>query len=110
MQARAPVPNGLKVCAGRAHTAWASKRSGANPSASAPHTAGSRCSIAVRTSAHAPRSIGWTVEERPELGLAVRGWLAFTRAVCLEWVSGAGLSREQVRDLCARALLGAIGH
>ncbi|GAA3786872.1 TetR/AcrR family transcriptional regulator [Streptomyces phyllanthi] len=56
----------------------------------------------------ADSEFGWTVEERPELRIAVRGWLAFTRAVCLEWVSGAGLTREQVRDLCARALLGAI--
>ncbi|MET7442145.1 TetR/AcrR family transcriptional regulator, partial [Streptomyces sp. NPDC005568] len=29
-------------------------------------------------------------------------------AVCLEWLRDPGLSREQVRDLCARALLGAI--
>ncbi|MFF8990758.1 TetR/AcrR family transcriptional regulator [Streptomyces sp. NPDC014983] len=40
--------------------------------------------------------------------LAVRGWLAFTTAVCLEWLRDGELSREQVRDLCARALLGAI--
>ncbi|WP_330286039.1 TetR/AcrR family transcriptional regulator [Streptomyces sp. NBC_00576] len=47
-------------------------------------------------------------EERPELRLAVRGWLAFTTAVCLEWLRGSDLSREQVRDLCARALLGTL--
>ncbi|MFF4394288.1 TetR/AcrR family transcriptional regulator [Streptomyces sp. NPDC001480] len=46
--------------------------------------------------------------ERCDLGLAVRGWLAFTTAVCLEWLRGFDLSREQVRDLCARALLGLI--
>ncbi|MET7598119.1 TetR/AcrR family transcriptional regulator [Streptomyces sp. NPDC004082] len=46
--------------------------------------------------------------EGPELRIAVRGWLAFTTAVCLEWLRDPGLSREQVRDLCARALLGAI--
>ncbi|MGW0821340.1 TetR/AcrR family transcriptional regulator [Streptomyces sp. NPDC002845] len=51
---------------------------------------------------------GAAVEERPDLRLAVRGWLAFTTAVCLEWLRGAELTREQVRDLCARALLGAI--
>jgi AcrR family transcriptional regulator len=49
-------------------------------------------------------------EERPDLRIAVRGWLAFTTAVCLEWLRGADLSREQVRDLCARALLGVIKH
>ncbi|MFD8931904.1 TetR/AcrR family transcriptional regulator [Streptomyces mirabilis] len=48
------------------------------------------------------------IEGRPELRIAVRGWLAFTTAVCLEWLRGAELTREQLRDLCARALLGAI--
>jgi AcrR family transcriptional regulator len=51
---------------------------------------------------------GPTVAERPDAKLAVRGWLAFTTAVCLEWLRGPELSREQVRDLCARALLGVI--
>ncbi|MEU3611840.1 TetR/AcrR family transcriptional regulator [Streptomyces sp. NPDC006872] len=46
--------------------------------------------------------------ERPDVRLAVRGWLAFTTAVCLEWLRGSDLSREQVRELCARALLGVI--
>ncbi|MER6108154.1 MULTISPECIES: TetR/AcrR family transcriptional regulator [Streptomyces] len=45
---------------------------------------------------------------RPDARLAVRGWLAFTTAVCLEWLRGSELSREQVRDLCARALLGVL--
>ncbi|MEV0182305.1 TetR/AcrR family transcriptional regulator [Streptomyces sp. NPDC050625] len=47
-------------------------------------------------------------EARPEVRLAVRGWLAFTTAVCLEWLRGPDLTRDQVRDLCARALLGVI--
>ncbi|KUO06448.1 TetR/AcrR family transcriptional regulator [Streptomyces caeruleatus] len=51
---------------------------------------------------------GPVFEERLDVRLAVRGWLAFTTAVCLEWLRGADLSREQVRDLCARALLGVI--
>ena len=51
---------------------------------------------------------GPAVGERPDAKLAVRGWLAFTTAVCLEWLRGPELSREQVRDLCARALLGVI--
>ncbi|MFE1440374.1 TetR/AcrR family transcriptional regulator [Streptomyces sp. NPDC058739] len=46
---------------------------------------------------------------RPDLPLAVRGWLAFLTAVCLEWLRGSELTREQVRDLCARALLGVVG-
>ncbi|GAA4789033.1 TetR/AcrR family transcriptional regulator [Streptomyces ziwulingensis] len=48
--------------------------------------------------------------ERPDVRLAVRGWLAFTTAVCLEWLREAEMTREQVRDLCARALLGAIAR
>ncbi|AMW14670.1 TetR family transcriptional regulator [Streptomyces qaidamensis] len=51
---------------------------------------------------------GTAFEERPEIRLAVRGWLAFTTAVCLEWLRGTELSREQVRELCARALLGVL--
>ncbi|MFF1721173.1 TetR/AcrR family transcriptional regulator [Streptomyces sviceus] len=51
---------------------------------------------------------GAQAKERLDLQLAVRGWLAFTTAVCLEWLRGSDLSREQVRDLCARALLGVL--
>ncbi|MFI9766391.1 TetR/AcrR family transcriptional regulator [Streptomyces sp. NPDC052415] len=52
---------------------------------------------------------GPVAERRPDLRYAVRGWLAFTTAVCLEWLRGAEeLTRDQVRDLCARALLGII--
>ncbi|MFG2309239.1 TetR/AcrR family transcriptional regulator [Streptomyces sp. NPDC048566] len=47
-------------------------------------------------------------QDPAELRIAVRGWLAFTTAVCLEWLRGADLTRAQVRDLCARALLGAV--
>ncbi|MGQ5576510.1 TetR/AcrR family transcriptional regulator [Streptomyces sp. ECR3.8] len=49
---------------------------------------------------------GPVLENRPDTRLAVRGWLAFTTAVCLEWLRGAQPGRDQVRDLCARALLG----
>lgn len=51
---------------------------------------------------------GPTFEERPEVRLAVRGWPAFTTAVCLEWLRDTELSRRQVRELCARALLGVL--
>lgn len=44
----------------------------------------------------------------PALRLAVRGWLSFMVTVCLEWLQEPAMPREQVRDLCARALLGAI--
>ncbi|MEV0123116.1 TetR/AcrR family transcriptional regulator [Streptomyces sp. NPDC050703] len=49
-----------------------------------------------------------TIQDPPALRLAVRGWLAFMVAVCLEWLEEPGLTREEVRDLCAKALLGAI--
>lgn len=51
---------------------------------------------------------GPAFEARPDTRLAVRGWLAFTTAVCLEWLRGSEPGREQVRDLCARALLGVL--
>ncbi|MFF7450086.1 MULTISPECIES: TetR family transcriptional regulator [unclassified Streptomyces] len=51
---------------------------------------------------------GAVSEARPDVELAVRGWLAFTTAVCLEWLRGSGHTREQVRDLCTRALWGVI--
>ncbi|MFF9275807.1 TetR/AcrR family transcriptional regulator [Streptomyces griseosporeus] len=51
---------------------------------------------------------GPVFEHRSDVRLAVRGWLAFTTAVCLEWLRGADLERAQVRDLCARALLGVL--
>lgn len=50
-----------------------------------------------------------TAHELPTLRLAVRGWLAFMVTVCLEWLEEPELlPRAHVRDLCARALLGAI--
>ncbi|MGY0489203.1 TetR/AcrR family transcriptional regulator [Streptomyces sp. WG-D5] len=55
-----------------------------------------------------PRIAG-RLPEPAALRLAVRGWLAFLVAVCLDWLDAGELTREQVRDLCARALLGAIG-
>ncbi|MGN5381556.1 TetR family transcriptional regulator [Streptomyces sp. MUSC 14] len=52
---------------------------------------------------------GAAFETAPQVRLAVRGWLAFTTAVCLEWLREGELGQGQVRDLCARALLGVIG-
>lgn len=50
-----------------------------------------------------------TPHDAPALRLAVRGWLAFMVTVCLEWLEEPELlPRAQVRDLCARTLLGAI--
>ncbi|WP_340681599.1 TetR/AcrR family transcriptional regulator [Amycolatopsis coloradensis] len=44
--------------------------------------------------------------EPPEaLRVLVRGWLAFVVAVCLDWLKCRKLTRDQIRDLCAKALL-----
>ncbi|MFJ9863922.1 TetR/AcrR family transcriptional regulator [Streptomyces sp. NPDC101165] len=51
---------------------------------------------------------GPVLDSAPHVRLAVRGWLAFTTAVCLEWLRDGGPTRDQVRDLCARALLGVL--
>ncbi|NGN65256.1 TetR/AcrR family transcriptional regulator [Streptomyces sp. A7024] len=45
-----------------------------------------------------------------ELRLAVRGWLSFFITVTLDWLDRPDLPREQVRELCARTLLGAVGR
>ncbi|MEU6683345.1 TetR/AcrR family transcriptional regulator [Streptomyces sp. NPDC046832] len=62
----------------------------------------------ILTALAADPEFGPAFEERPEVRLAVRGWLAFTTSVCLEWLRGAELDRAQVRELCARALLGVL--
>ncbi|MGY0020706.1 TetR/AcrR family transcriptional regulator [Streptomyces sp. cg35] len=54
-----------------------------------------------------PQLVG-RLPEPAVLRLAVRGWLAFLVAVCLDWLDGRELTRAQVRDLCARTLLGAL--
>ncbi|WP_128645853.1 TetR/AcrR family transcriptional regulator [Rhodococcus sp. BS-15] len=38
--------------------------------------------------------------------IALRGWVAFVRAVCLDWVERRTLDREQVRAVCLRAVAG----
>ncbi|EWC61031.1 Transcriptional regulator, TetR family [Actinokineospora spheciospongiae] len=38
------------------------------------------------------------------LRVAVRGWMAFIVAVCLDWLRERALTRDEARDLCARAL------
>lgn len=44
----------------------------------------------------------------PALRIAVHGWLAFMVTVCLEWLDEPEIPRDQIRTLCAHALLGAI--
>lgn len=42
------------------------------------------------------------------LRVAVRGWLAFVIAACLDWLDRRTITRDQLRDLCVRTLLGAV--
>ncbi|MFH5206919.1 TetR/AcrR family transcriptional regulator [Antrihabitans sp. NCIMB 15449] len=41
--------------------------------------------------------------------IAVRGWLVFTRAVCVDWVESRAVTRDELRELCLRTLAGALG-
>jgi AcrR family transcriptional regulator len=49
---------------------------------------------------------------RVRASTALYGWLAFVRAVCVEWLaeSDGVLSREEVRDMCMSALVSALGE
>lgn len=44
------------------------------------------------------------------LTIVARGWMAFVVQVCLQWLDRPLLSREQVRELCVGALLGAVSR
>jgi AcrR family transcriptional regulator len=40
--------------------------------------------------------------------IAVTGWLAFVPVAILDWLENAAITQEQLRDLCARALVAAV--
>jgi len=40
--------------------------------------------------------------------IAVRSWLHFMRNACHQWLDSTGTSRDEVRDLCAQALVGTL--
>lgn len=47
-----------------------------------------------------------TADPAPEfLRIAVRGWLAFMRSACHDWLNTGDVSREDVRDLCVQTLV-----
>ncbi|ORI19356.1 TetR/AcrR family transcriptional regulator [Rhodococcus sp. 1168] len=46
------------------------------------------------------------VREDEVLRTALRGWVSFVRAVCLDWMDRRTISEEDVRALCLRALEG----
>jgi hypothetical protein len=45
-------------------------------------------------------------QDRETAALALRGWLAFIRAVCVEWLQHGHTPREEIHQLCLRALTG----
>jgi AcrR family transcriptional regulator len=47
--------------------------------------------------------------ERALASTALTGWLAFVRAVCVEWLTDQEMSRQEVRDMCLRTLVNALG-
>jgi AcrR family transcriptional regulator len=44
-----------------------------------------------------------------ETSLAVTGWLAFVQTAIIEWLDKPTVTREQLRNLCARTLWAALG-
>jgi AcrR family transcriptional regulator len=47
--------------------------------------------------------------ERAIAATALTGWLSFVRAVCVEWLADEKLSRHEVRAMCLRTLVSALG-
>ncbi len=46
---------------------------------------------------------------RALVSTALAGWLMFVRMVCVEWLATEAFSRDELRDMCLGALLGALG-
>ncbi|MGW0019575.1 TetR/AcrR family transcriptional regulator [Rhodococcus sp. NPDC003382] len=47
--------------------------------------------------------------DRELVELAVRGWIAFVRSVCVDWLDRPGVTTVQMRELCLAALAGLLG-
>jgi AcrR family transcriptional regulator len=65
----------------------------------------------ARVSAHRDRiltGLGTMVTVDEDTRIAVAGWLAFVTTAILEWLDNPAISREQLRDLCARTLWAAV--
>ncbi|MFZ2174621.1 MAG: TetR/AcrR family transcriptional regulator [Rhodococcus sp. (in: high G+C Gram-positive bacteria)] len=45
-------------------------------------------------------------DARELVGIAVRGWIAFVRAVCMDWLDHPGVPESELRELCLRSLRG----
>jgi AcrR family transcriptional regulator len=65
-----------------------------------------------RFTAHRDRiltALGTLMTVDQETQIAVTGWLAFVPTAILDWLDNPAITREQLRDLCARALWAAVG-
>lgn len=54
-------------------------------------------------------ALGVPDDQREITAAALLGWIGFTRAVCTDWIQSPSISREDLRDLCVRALVGSLG-
>jgi AcrR family transcriptional regulator len=64
-----------------------------------------------RFTAHRDRiltALGTLMTVDQETQIAVTGWLAFVPTAILDWLDNPAISREQLRDLCARTLWAAV--
>ena len=53
-------------------------------------------------------AMGLHGRQREVANAALYGWLAFVRGVCVEWLAGQVLTRNEVREMCLRTLLAAL--
>lgn len=54
-------------------------------------------------------TLGPHLEVSEVTSVAVHGWLMFVVTVCLQWAEQPAISRTELRDLCSRTLLSAVG-
>ena len=55
-------------------------------------------------------ALGLQGHDRELASTALRGWLAFARAACVDWIAHRTCSREELRAMCLRALAGALAR
>jgi AcrR family transcriptional regulator len=51
---------------------------------------------------------GASGHQRDVASAALQAWLAFVRAICLDWLENGAVSRTEVRDVCLRTLRAAL--
>lgn len=48
--------------------------------------------------------------ERATASTALHGWLAFVRAVCVDWLCNPTMTRDELRDMCLRTLASSLNQ